>query len=88
MPDLVLAPELAAIVILEHALAIARDALLAEHMTLIDDFSAHEQSPVLLLARVICRREAALRGTLQRYRRAVHNATTLATEDSSDDDLF
>jgi hypothetical protein len=83
------APELAAIVILEHALAVVRDALLAEHPTLIDDYhQPREQGRVVSLARTICRREAALRETLGRYRQAVRVAVTPAPRHEPDDDLF
>lgn len=87
--DLVDAPELAAISLLEHALALVRDALLAEHMTLIDDFQRpSEQGRVVTLASVICRREAALRELLARYRDAVRDAAAPAARQPGDDDVF
>lgn len=89
VPDLVDAPELAAISLLEHALAVVRDALLAEHLTLIDDFHRpSEQGRVLALAFAICRREAALRELLGRYRHAVREAAAPAARRPSDDDVF
>ena len=89
VPDLMFAPELAAIIVLEHALAVASDALVAEHPTLIDDFHTRcEQGLIVSLAHRICRREAALRELLRRYRRAVRDAATPPTEQASDDDLF
>jgi hypothetical protein len=86
--DFVVAPELAAIILLELALDVAKDALLAEHPTLVDDFAlAHDDSTALHLAYTICLRAASLRDTLRRYRRAVRDATTAASRDHADDDL-
>ena len=83
------APELAALSLLECALAVVRDALLAEHPTLIDDFHRpSEQGRVVALALVICRREATLRALLARYRRAVRDAAATAKRHEPDDDLF
>jgi hypothetical protein len=87
VPDLVRAPELAAIILLEHALDVAASALVAEHPTLIDDFHRpREQGPVVSLAHTICLRAGALRETLVRYRRAVRDASS-AADHASDDDL-
>ena len=87
VPDLVDAPELAAIILLEHALDVAANALVAEHMTLMDDFHGpREQGPVVSLAHTICRRTGALRDTLVRYRRAVRDAATAADADTAPDD--
>ena len=89
MPEIALAPELSALILLEHALAVVRAALLAEHPTLIDDFhSPREQGRVFFLAHLICQREATLRALLQRYRRAVRDAAAPPADDSSDDTLF
>jgi hypothetical protein len=90
VPELALAPELAAVLLLEHAINVARQALLAEHPTLIDDFArARDDSPTLALAGTICRHAATLEHTLCRYRRAVRDATTpLHHNDDSDDLLF
>lgn len=89
VPDLVVAPELAAIILLEHALDVAADALLAEHQTLIDDFHRpRDQGPVVFLAHAICLRGAALRETLRRYRRAVSEAATPPDHDPTDDNSF
>jgi hypothetical protein len=86
---LVDAPELAAISLLEHALAVVRDALLAEHMTLIDDFlPPSKQGRVVVLAHAICRREAALRELLRRYSHAVREAAAPDARHPSDDDVF
>lgn len=85
VPDLVRAPELAAIILLEHALDVATDALVAEIPTLIDDFHRpREQGQVVALAHTICRRAAALVDILRRYRRAVRDA---AVAPPPDDDL-
>jgi hypothetical protein len=87
VPDLIDAPELAAIILLEHALDVAASAILAEHMTLIDDFHRpREQGPVVSLAHTICRRAGALRDTLVRYRRAVRDAAASAAADHANDD--
>jgi hypothetical protein len=89
VPELVDAPELAALMGLEHALRLAVDALLAEHMTLIDDFrSPDQQGPVVLLADAICRSAASLSQTLGRYRQAVRAAVSPPAHDASDDNLF
>jgi hypothetical protein len=89
VPDLVVAPELAAIILLEHALDVVADALLAEHPTLIDDFHRpREQGAVVSLAQVTCLRAAALRETLWRYRRAVSEAATPPAYDPTDDNSF
>lgn len=88
VPDLIGAPELAAIILLEHALDIATSALLAEHLTLTDDFHRpREQGPVVSLAYAICRRAGALRATLEGYRRAVRDAATADVDDPPDGDL-
>jgi hypothetical protein len=87
VPELIDAPELATVVLLEHALDVVTDALLAEHPTLIDDFAmAREDGLVLSYAHAIGRRAASLRNVLWRYRRAVRDATTPVAPDSSDDD--
>ena len=89
VPDLVAAPELAAVILLEHALAVVRDALVAEHLTLLDDLRRpRDEGAVVALAHLICQREAALRETLRRYRRAVRDAAAPTPDESSDDDLF
>ena len=86
--DFVIAPELAAIILLELALDVAKDALLAEHPTLVDDYAlAHDDGAVLHLAHTICLRAASLRDTLRRYRRAVRDATTSPSRHHADDDL-
>jgi hypothetical protein len=89
VPELVDAPELAAVVLLEHALDVVTDALLAEHPTLIDDFvMARADGLVLSYAHAIVRRAASLRNVLWRYRRVVRDATTPVAPDASDDDIL
>ncbi len=86
--DLVAAPELAAIVLLQHALGVASSALVAEHPTLRNDWhTLREHGLIVLLARAICCREAGLRVLLERYRRAVRDAAG-APASRSDDELF
>jgi hypothetical protein len=77
VPELVSAPELAAIVLLEHALDLTAHALLAQHPTLTDDCAqTPDDGPVVTLAHSICRRAAALEQVLRRYRHAVRDAVT------------
>ena len=86
VPELILAPELATILLLEHALDIAAQALLAEHPTLADDFATtRDDAPVLALAGTICRRAADLERILHRYRRAVRDSACSQSEDPRDD---
>jgi hypothetical protein len=88
VPDLEAAPELAAIILLEHALDVVREALLAEHPTLIDDFRRPEDDgPVLSLANAICLRAPTLRDALRRYRRAVRLATSSTQHHDDADDI-
>lgn len=85
VPDLMRAPELAAIILLEHALDVVTAALLAEMPTLFDDFHRPSQEgQVVLLADTICRRATALLDILRRYRRAVRDA---AVAPPPDDDM-
>ena len=89
VPDLVDAPELAAVVLLERALDVVIDALLAEHPTLIDDFAlARDNGLVLSYAYAIWRRAASLRHVLWRYRHAVREATKPVVPATSDDDIL
>ncbi len=89
VPELAQAPELAAVIILEHALDIVREALLAEHTTLVDDFRRpREDGRVVSTAHTICLRAAALRDTLRRYRHAVRDAAASPGVDPvADDDV-
>lgn len=88
VPDLVVAPELAAIILLEHALDVAAMALVAEHMTLIDDFHrTREQGPIVSLAHTICQRAGTLRDTLVRYRCAVRDVAASSADNAPHDDI-
>ena len=84
VPDFVCAPELAAVFVLERALDVVANALLAEHPTLIDDFHRPHRGKVENLASTICLRAATLRENLVAYRRAVRDA--LASQDAEDPD--
>jgi hypothetical protein len=89
VPELVNAPELAALALLDAALEVATSALVAEHMSLIDDLRPpDDDAPVLLLADRITRRAAALRLLLARYRHAVRDCQPIAADHSTDDELF
>jgi hypothetical protein len=84
--DLIVAPELAAITLLDRALDIARAALLAEHLTLIDDLRPPcKDGPVVEVANLLCLRAASLRRLLARYARLVRNAAK--SRDDPDDTL-
>jgi hypothetical protein len=86
VPDLLVAPELAALSMLDVALEIVVAALLAEHITLIDDLrEPGEHGPVVELADVICRRAASLRLVLARYARAARDASAPSSRDPTDD---
>jgi hypothetical protein len=88
VPDIEAAPELAAIILLEHALDVVGNALLAEHPTLIDDFHRpSEEGPVLCLANIICRRASTLLDLLRRYRQAVRLAASSTPTDDPGDDV-
>ena len=89
VPELVDAPELATVILLEHALDVVREAMLAEHPTLVDELRRpSEDGPVVVTANTICLRAIALRDTLRRYRRAVREAAALREgELASDNDL-
>jgi hypothetical protein len=78
----VVAPELATLALLDAALEVAVAALLAEHMTLLDDFRPPgRDGPVVELADVVCRRAGSLRRLLARYVRAVRDAASDAAVD-------
>jgi len=86
VPDLILAPELAAVALLEHALDMAVSAIRAEHPELADDLARERDAdPAAALALTICRRSGDLLDTLHRYRRAVRDAAPSA--DLHDDDV-
>ena len=88
VPNLVEAPELAAVFILERALDVVLHALLAEHPTLVDDLRRPgDHGRVVGLANTICLRVATLRDTLITYRRAVHDAAAPNRDGNIGDDL-
>jgi hypothetical protein len=88
VPDLVDAPELAAVVVLEHALDVVTDALLAEHPSSSTTSPWLATTGVLSYAHAIRRRAPSLRSARGRYRRAVREATTPQAHDPSDDDIL
>ena len=84
--DLLTAPELASIVLLDCALDVARAALLSQHVTLSDHMRPPTNDGVVVeLAALVCRRSASLHVALARYVRAVHHAARRAADDSDDD---
>lgn len=91
VPELVHAPELGALMILEHALDVAREALFAEHPAICEDFCRpRDDGRVLATAYTICKRAVALRDTLRRYRSDVRNAAPapFVEHATSDDDAI
>lgn len=71
--DLIAAPELASLAIVEHALHSALIALVAAHPTLVDLADLDEPSSLRLARRLIAA-TAALERVLDRYRAAVYDA--------------
>jgi hypothetical protein len=89
VPELVDAPELATIALLEAALEMVTPALVAEHMTLIDELRRpKEHGPVVFLADQITRRAASLLALLARYRTAVQDCQSAPSAPIHDDNLF
>ncbi len=87
VPELVDAPELATIALLEAALEMVTPALVAEHMTLIDELRRPKQDgPVVFLAGQITKRATTLLALLGRYRRAVLDCQSTASAPPTDDD--
>ncbi len=83
------APELATIALLEAALETVTPALVAEHMTLVDELRLpKDDGPVVRLANQITTRAAALLALLARYRRAVQDCQGAASTPVPDDDVF
>ena len=68
---LLLAPELAVVALVDHALDTLRLALLAEHPLLDDDLAAPDDPPVQRRARAVLDHAARLRRALDAYRREV-----------------
>lgn len=86
VPDFTCAPELAAVFILERALDVTIQALLAEHPTLIDDFPRpHDRGTVVHFASKLCRHAALLREAALDYRRAVRDAVAPDLTDNDAD---
>ncbi len=83
--DLVAAPELASLAIVEQALHAALLSLVAAHPTL-EDFAQPREPPSLRLARRLVSVSAAVHRALGRYRVAVYDA--LQPPPVSDDTLF
>lgn len=86
VPELVVAPELAALALLDHALDLAAAALLAEHMTLTDELrKPGDHGAAVDLAHTICLRAASLRRVLARYARAARDAARPTAKDPDED---
>lgn len=86
--ELVQAPEMASVRHLDHALALLRLALLAQHPSLIchDNYIRRDGPPTLRRARTLLRKTFALHETLASYTLAVHDAICPATDPN--DTLF
>jgi hypothetical protein len=84
------APELATIALLEAALETVTPALVAEHMTLVDELRLpKDDGPVVFLAHQITRHAAGLLALLARYRRAVQDCQSRPSPPTTnDDDVF
>jgi hypothetical protein len=86
LEDLIAAPELAALKLLDHALHVATLAVLAQYPHLLGDEYGqvrHDGDPVALMAERLLDATAKLRPVLELYRRAVVDAR----HDRDDDDL-
>jgi hypothetical protein len=82
--DLLNAPELAMLDVLEHAVHVARVALIAQHPHLLGDESERtgtDGDPIAQRAAEIIDRALDLAGALRRYRRVIANASTLCDDD-------
>jgi hypothetical protein len=82
--DLLNAPELAILDALDHAVHVARVALIAQHPLLLGDASGRvctEDDPIARGAAEIIDRALDLSGALRRYRRRIANASTLRDDD-------
>ena len=78
--DLLNAPELAVLDVLQHAVHVARVALIAQHPHLLGDERGQmhlDGDPIAQSAAEIIDRAFDLSVALQRYRRAIANATDL-----------
>jgi len=82
--DLLNAPELALLDVLDHALHVARVAIIAQHPHLLGDESGRvctDGDPIAQGAAEIIDRAFDLAIALRRYRRAIANASTLRDDD-------
>jgi hypothetical protein len=82
--DLLNAPELAPLDLLDHAVHVARVALIAQHPHLLGDESGRlhtDGDPIVQGAAEIIDRALGLSFALRRYRRAITNASTLHDDD-------
>jgi hypothetical protein len=82
--DLLNAPELATLDVLEHAVHVARVALIAQHPHLLGDESGRtgaDGDPIAQRAAEIIDRALGLSVALRRYRRALAKASTLHDDD-------
>ena len=69
--QLLVAPEMLVVDLLDHCLDALRIALVAEHPLALDELAAHDDPPVQRRARALLRQTASLRRALGAYRRAV-----------------
>jgi hypothetical protein len=74
--DLLAAPELVVVDLVDHTLTALRLALLAEHPLIDDDLNAHDDAPVQRRARALLRQAERLRLVLAAYRKQVGRALT------------
>ncbi|MGH7440638.1 MAG: hypothetical protein ACRENE_33520 [Polyangiaceae bacterium] len=82
--DLLNAPELAVLDVLDHALHVARVALIAQHPHLLGDECGrvcHDGDRIARRAAELIDRALDLSGAVRRYRRAITNATALRDDD-------
>lgn len=85
--ELVRAPELATLTLLDSALRVARDALRAVHPTLDDELrTPKEDGNVVAVARAVVARMLALQRALSTYRHALRDSLR-EPERAHDDDL-
>jgi hypothetical protein len=83
--QLLVAPEMVVVDLLDHCLDALRLAMLAEHPLLDDELAAHDDAPVQRRARALLRHGVRLRRALEAYRREVR---TVLRDDSTQDIPF
>ncbi len=71
--QLLVAPEMVVVDLLDHCLDALRLAMLAEHPLLDDELAAHDDAPVQQRARALLRHAIRLRRALDDYRREVRD---------------